>query len=144
MAEVARSEGLTGQYAGKLVSILVKAGLVESVRGRRGGIRLTRPPGAIRIAEVLKALGGDLYESNTCERYTGDRELCVHTSDCAIRSLWAGLQLMVNGVLSKMTLRDLCSNEESISRWMKNHEESVTDFLPIETIHASGERRAES
>ena len=133
IAEIAGQEGLTPQYAGRFVTVLVKAGLVESVRGRNGGVRLSRRPKEISVLEVLQALGGDLYEESTCDRYTGDRTFCVHTNDCAIRSLWAGLQLMINHVLSRTTLKDLCSSESTVSQWMKSHEEVYENFHPIQS-----------
>lgn len=136
VGEVARLEGLTPQYAGKLLSVLVKAGLLESARGRGGGIRLTRPAAEITVADVLHALGGSLYQDGTCERYTGDRKFCVHTNDCAIRSLWAGLEIMINKVLSRTTLKDLCASERTMSDWMKSHEEAWQNFHPIENLRS--------
>ena len=133
IAEIASQEGLTPQYAGRFVTVLVKAGIVESVRGRKGGVRLSRRPEKISILEVLRALGGDLYQESTCDRYTGDRAFCVHTNDCSIRSLWAGLQLMINDVLSRTTLMDLCSSESTVSQWMKGHEEAYNNFHPIQS-----------
>lgn len=135
VGDIAAIEGLTPQYAGKLISILVKADLIQSVRGRRGGISLTRAADEVSVAEVLAALGDMFYEKETCDRYTGDRKFCVHTNDCALRSLWSGLQLMVNQVLSKTTLKDLCSSEKTMSQWMKSHEEAHENFHPISDFH---------
>jgi Rrf2 family protein len=132
VAEIARFEGLTTQYAGKLVSILVKAKLLESARGRGGGVRLTRPPYDITVAEVLSALGGALYENETCERYTGGQKFCVHNNDCALRSLWSGLQAMIDRVLSRTTLADLCANETTMAQWIKSHEDACDSFQPIQ------------
>ena len=65
--------------------ILRMGGLLESVRGRHGGYRLARPAEKIPVAEVLAVLGGRVFEPAYCSRYTGDRKLCVHSVDCAIR-----------------------------------------------------------
>jgi Rrf2 family protein len=111
--EIAEREGLSLQYTGKLIRILCRAGLIESVRGRKGGYRLARPAGEISVAETLDALGGKIYEAGTCERYRGDRSFCVHTNDCSIRSLWAGLQIMIDRVLSTTTLRDLIATQST-------------------------------
>jgi Rrf2 family protein len=114
--DIARREGLSVPYAGKLIRFLGRAGLVESVRGRKGGYRLARPAESISVAEALAALGGKIYEAGTCERYTGDRRFCVHTNDCSIRSLWSGIQLLIDGVLSRTTLRDLIQTEKTMSQ----------------------------
>jgi Rrf2 family protein len=125
VGEVARLEGLSVQYAGKLIRLLGKAGLVESVRGCKGGYRLARPAQLISVAEALAALGGKMYEPKICERFTGDRNFCVHTSDCAIRSLWSGLQIMIDGVLSRTTLHDLVSAEKSMAQWITINAEAL-------------------
>ena len=123
--EIAEKEGLSEQYAGKLIRILGKSGLVESVRGCKGGFWLTRPGDKISVAETLAALGGKIYEAGTCERYKGDRRFCVHTSDCSLRSLWAGLQLMIDCVLSRTTLRDLVSTENTMGELIKTYVQAV-------------------
>jgi Rrf2 family transcriptional regulator, iron-sulfur cluster assembly transcription factor len=114
--DIARREGLSAPYAGKLIRLLGRANLVESVRGCKGGYRLARSPEAISVAEALAALGGKIYEAGTCERYTGDRRFCVHTNDCSIRSLWSGIQILIDGVLSRTTLRDLVQTEKTMGQ----------------------------
>jgi Rrf2 family iron-sulfur cluster assembly transcriptional regulator len=113
IGEIAREEGLTEEYAGKIIRVLHKSKLVESVRGRRGGYRLSRPPESITIAETLAALGGKLFDAEVCGRYTAGYHECVHSTDCAIRSLWRELQEMIDRVLQRTTLRDLLTSSES-------------------------------
>ena len=121
VSEVAEVEGLSEQYAGKLFRILAKGGLVEAVRGRGGGYRLSRPPEQIHVAEALAALGGKFYDGSLCDRFKGNRRFCVHTNDCSIRSLWAGIQLMIDQVLSRTTLRDLVTSETTMAQWLEPH-----------------------
>ena len=116
---IAESEGLSVQYVGKLFRILAKAALVESVRGCKGGYRLARAPTLVTVAEVLNALGGKFYEPKICERYVGDRSFCVHTNDCSIRSLWSGLQVIIDAVLSNTTLADLTASERPMAQWIE-------------------------
>ena len=114
--DIAKKEGLSVPYAGKLIRLLGRAGLVESVRGCKGGYRLARPSESISVAEALAALGGKIYEAGTCERYTGDRRFCVHTNDCSIRSLWSGIQILIDEVLSRTTLHDLVQTEKTMGQ----------------------------
>jgi Rrf2 family protein len=46
---------ITQQNVFKIVNVLTKAGLIEAVRGRNGGVRLARPASAIRIGDVVRA-----------------------------------------------------------------------------------------
>lgn len=115
LGEVAASEGLTEQYAGKIFRVLQKAKLVESARGCKGGYRLSRGPEKITVAETLEALGGRLFDGEVCGRYTGDRHVCVRSTDCAIRSLWREVQTLIDGVLERTTLADLVASEHGAS-----------------------------
>ena len=55
---VAEAEGLSPEYAAKLMRALRQAGLVQSTRGAAGGYRLSRPPASITVWDVIQALGG--------------------------------------------------------------------------------------
>lgn len=136
--EIARHEGLTEEYAGKLIRILGRAGLVESARGRKGGYRLAKPADRISVAEALRVLGGTFFEPDMCGRYTGDRVSCVHSMDCSIRSLWAGLQGMIDRVLSKTTLKDLVVNEKAANEWMDAQADANGFHAVLTTIAPAG------
>ena len=59
--EIAEAENLSIPYVAKLLAVLRRAGLITSVRGRKGGYLLARPAGDIRLGEVMQALGGPLH-----------------------------------------------------------------------------------
>ncbi|UCE02865.1 MAG: Rrf2 family transcriptional regulator [Candidatus Latescibacterota bacterium] len=130
IGQIAELEGFSTEYAGKLMGILTRAGLVESVRGRHGGYRLARPARAICVSEVLAALGDKLYRpTETCDRFSGDSSFCVHSNTCSIRSLWSGLQLLLDWVLSRTTLHDLvATNESNMAEWMRSQFEALTQL----------------
>jgi len=113
--EISRSEGISEPYVAKLLRVLRQEGFINSVRGQSGGYALARPAGEIIIGEVLAALGGRFYESDFCERHTGTEDLCTHSVDCSIRSLWMALQGSVDRVLNKITLADLLGTAQQIS-----------------------------
>src|SRR5215218_7573041 len=60
LASIADAEGLPLAYLEHLVQRLRKAGLVESRRGAHGGYSLARPAKASTMAEVVRALEGDI------------------------------------------------------------------------------------
>lgn len=131
IGQIAEREGLSTEYVGKLMGVLSRAGLVESVRGRNGGYRLARDPGAVCVSEALAALGGKLYRpAETCDRFSGDHSFCVHSTTCSIRSLWSGLQLMIDSVLSRTTLQDLvATNENNMGAWMRSQFEALARLV---------------
>ncbi len=106
--EVSEAEGLSTAHVAKLLRILRIGGFIESTRGYDGGYRLAAPPETIRIGDVLRVLGGRLFEEGFCERHAvTDDGLCTHTVDCSVRSVWQTVQKAVDSVLEKITLKDL-------------------------------------
>ncbi|MCZ6751398.1 MAG: Rrf2 family transcriptional regulator [Acidobacteria bacterium] len=125
--EISSAEGLSAPYVAKLMRVLRQGGFVQSTRGQAGGYVLSRPPEQIVIGEVLALLGGRFYEPEFCERYPGNEEICTHTVDCSVRSLWSAVQGVIDRVLSKTTLQDLLGNEQETFS-------SVSNLVQLEEI----------
>jgi Rrf2 family protein len=113
LAQIAEREGISVANAGKLLWILNKAGLVSSIRGTKGGYRLSRPPSEIRLNEIIKVLNEDVLESH-CKSYAGILDQCVHTGDCGIRPVIVGLHELVENALAGITLAQLIGTEANV------------------------------
>jgi len=113
--EIAWAEGLSIPYVAKLLRLLRRGGFIKSVRGQAGGYILARSPEQIIVGEVLAVLGGRLFEGNFCELHAGLMNLCTHSVDCSIRSLWSTVQRVVDQVLGKTTVQDLICGELEMS-----------------------------
>src|SRR5215813_11115020 len=101
---IAKAEALSVPYVGKLMSVLRQNEFVDSVRGQAGGYVLARPPEKITVGEVLTSLGGRLFDAQFCDEFTGLEQLCTHSVDCSMRSLWRSVQHAVDSVLAGITL----------------------------------------
>jgi Rrf2 family protein len=115
--EIARIEGLSIPHVAKLMRLLRRGGFVKSVRGQAGGYKLARTPERINIGEVLAWLGGRLFEPSFCSLHSGTVDLCTHSVDCSIRSLWQSVQQVVDQMLGKVTLRDLLGGGREPQAW---------------------------
>lgn len=110
--QLSEAEGISPHYAAKLARQLRLAGFLNSTPGQKGGYILSRPVTEININQVLKALGGALFESGFCENHNGMVKLCTNSVDCSARSLWKLVQLAVDQVLNNISLADLCGKED--------------------------------
>lgn len=110
--QLSEAEGISSHYAAKLARQLRIAGFLNSTPGQKGGYILSRPAEEININQVLKALGGALFESGFCENHNGMVKLCTNSVDCSARSLWKLVQLAVDQVLNNISLADLCGKED--------------------------------
>ncbi len=115
-AQVAENEGLTSDYAGKLLNLLSQRDLVQSVRGRNGGFVLGRPASEITVADIVRALSNDIFDSEYCERHGGAESVCVHESSCTLRPVWTTVSEMITFTLESITLLDLLRSEEQLSQ----------------------------
>jgi Rrf2 family transcriptional regulator, iron-sulfur cluster assembly transcription factor len=116
--EISRAEGISMPYVAKIMRLLRRGGYVQSTRGKSGGYSLARPADNILIGDLLTLLGGRLFEADFCDKHAGIEETCSNSTDCSIRSLWRAVQLVVDHVLSRITLGDLLRNEQTMSVWV--------------------------
>ncbi|MCS7045403.1 MAG: Rrf2 family transcriptional regulator [Gemmataceae bacterium] len=117
LPEIAAAEGMSVPYVAKLMAVMRDAGLIDSLRGRCGGYRLSRPPEEIGLGSLLLTLGEPLYdEGGYCQRHSGTAPhgVCVHQNDCSLRALWATLEQWMRGTLNQITLADLMEHEGRI------------------------------
>ncbi|GGO94464.1 SUF system Fe-S cluster assembly regulator [Stakelama pacifica] len=91
----------------KLVSKLSSAGLIESTRGTGGGFRLTRPPAAINLADIVEAIEGPIALTACVDHSRGD---CAVESSCSVRPHWAVVNGAVRGALADISLASLTHN----------------------------------
>jgi Rrf2 family protein len=112
--EIAAAEGLSADYAAKLLRELRRGGLVESTRGAAGGYRLAREASAISAWDAVAVLGGALFPERFCECHPGRAERCVRSRDCALRAIWRAADEAVRAVLSRVTLADLLAGESAM------------------------------
>lgn len=111
--QLSTAEGLSSHYVAKLTRTLRMEGFIKSTPGSKGGYLLAKPADKIVINDVLKALGGALFDVKFCGSHSGSMKFCTHSVDCSSRSLWQMIQFIVDRFLDKITLHDLVNSEEN-------------------------------
>jgi Rrf2 family protein len=116
--ELADSERLPADYVEQILLRLRRAGLVDSIRGAKGGYTLAREPGALTIRDVMTASERQTFEVN-CETHPVDAERCATTAACAIRPVWYRLQKQIDDFLDSITIADLLKEESEVGELVK-------------------------
>ncbi|MCY6379173.1 iron-responsive transcriptional regulator RirA [Hoeflea prorocentri] len=102
--EIAKAYGVSELFLFKILKPLVKAGIVETVRGRNGGIKLGRPAEEITLFDVIRVTE-DSFAMAEC--FENDAAECPLVNSCALNSAWReALDAFLNA-LSKHTIADL-------------------------------------
>ena len=104
--EIAEQYDIPIELMAKVLQRLVRAGLLSSTQGTRGGYTLSRPSAAISVADVIQAIDGPFTvtacssEKNDCEQY----------SKCSIRDpLWQIRERIV-AALVDVTLSEMAAD----------------------------------
>ncbi len=118
--QLSEAEGLTSHYVAKLTRLLRIAGFINSTPGYKGGYILARRAEDIVINDVLKALGGALYDDEFCQLHSGSLKLCNNSVDCSARSLWQMVQFTVDRLLNQVTLHHLISKDHDSSKILED------------------------
>src|SRR6185295_20396303 len=116
--EIAKREGITVDYATKLLTTLRRGGFLKSVRGTQGGYLLSRKPEEITLAQVMRHLGGPIFESSTCSHFPGSETQCVHSANCGVRAVWVRVSKHLFEVLDKFTLDEIMKSEASVNAFL--------------------------
>ncbi len=110
VADIARAHGISELFLFKLIKPLVDAGLIETVRGRHGGIRLGRPAGQITLLDTIR-----LTEENFAMAECFEEEVhCPLVDNCDVNAaLHEALGAFFN-VLDGYTIADLAGKRRSL------------------------------
>ena len=95
--EIARKMHSPKSFLAKILQKLVKAHIVKSFRGVKGGFALAKRPREITLLDVVEAVQGPVI-MNICAL---DRKLCRFSSTCSIHPVWIEVRQQVEKLLKK-------------------------------------------
>ena len=104
MKEVAERQQVSLKYLERILPLLVEQKLVEGIRGKGGGYRLTREPDEYSLGEILRATEGDLAPVVCLEK---NAKPCPRSKGCKTLPMWKELDELICNYLDNKTLADL-------------------------------------
>ena len=102
ISEIAQRQDISVKYLEQIISLLVKANLVESMRGATGGYKLTKKTSDYSIKEILDATGDNPKLVSCLEGVP-----CPRERKCESVVIWQELTSIINDYLEKVSLQDL-------------------------------------
>ena len=98
---------LPKQYLVKIFGSLNRANIITTIRGKKGGYTLSRPPAEITLLDIVEAVEGPIA-MNYCQQEPSQCQEDI----CPIRPLWTEIQTVVREKLSSMSL-DQCLGRDN-------------------------------
>lgn len=113
--EISEVFSISRDHLRKIVYELNQQGLVETVRGRNGGVRLAKEPEEINVGTVVRHFENDFV---LLECFDKGCDYCVISPGCKLkRALHEALQAFLE-VLDNYTVQDLLANDAELRQLM--------------------------
>ena len=101
---LAQRQEISEKYLESISRVLVKAKVVESLRGKGGGYRLKKDPDQYTVGSILRLTEESLAPVSCLEAGASP---CPKASSCRTFSLWQGLDRVIHEYLESVTIADL-------------------------------------
>lgn len=105
--EIADAYSISKNHLMKVTYELGKNGLIETIRGRNGGIKLAQSPEDINIGKLVRTTEEDFH---LVECFDAKNNSCVITPVCGLKHVLGKALNAYLSVLDEYTLADLIQN----------------------------------
>ena len=104
IAEIAATHQVSKNHLMKIVNDLARQGVLETTRGRGGGLRLLQEPGAIRVGDVVRGAETDF---RLVECFDAASDTCTLTPNCRLKGVLRSALKAYFAALDGVTLADI-------------------------------------
>ena len=101
---IAQRQEISEKYLESIIRMLVKARVVESLRGKGGGYRLNKSPDQYTVDSILQLTEESLAPVSCLEK---NAEPCPRSGRCRTLTLWQGLDKVIHEYLESVTIAAL-------------------------------------
>jgi Rrf2 family nitric oxide-sensitive transcriptional repressor len=120
--EIADAYGISKNHLMKIVHQLGLQGIVETTRGRGGGLRLKRSPESIRVGDIVRATEADFSLVECFDRAANQ---CVIAPSCKLKTALAEALEAFFRVLDDYTLSDFLQSEKRLVKLLQSRVSAV-------------------
>ena len=107
---IAERQEISEKYLESIIRLLVKARVLESLRGKGGGYRLRKSPDEYTVGFILRLTEDSLAPVSCLEQ---GAEACPRMGKCRTLDLWQGLDKVINDYLDSVNIADLVESSAS-------------------------------
>ena len=104
LKEIAERQEISEKYLESIIKILVKAKLLDGLRGKGGGYKLTKAPEQYTAGAILRLTEESLAPVACLEDGAAP---CTRAAECRTLPMWQGLDKVINEYLDSILLSDL-------------------------------------
>ena len=126
IAELAESHAVSKNHLMKIVNDLARQGLLQTTRGRGGGLRLLKRAADIRIGVVVRQTETDF---RLVECFDASHNTCTLIAHCQLKQVFRKALQSYLAELDKVTLADITRPVRSATQVLANIHMPVADSI---------------
>ena len=107
---IAARQEISEKYLESIIKLLVKARMVNGMRGKGGGYRLTKAPHQYTVGSILRLTEESLAPVACLEPGAAS---CPRMAACRTLSLWQGLDKVISDYLDNITIAELMRPDDA-------------------------------
>lgn len=104
LKEIAERQEISEKYLESIIKILVKAKMLDGLRGKGGGYKLTKAPEQYTVGSILRLTEESLAPVSCLEEGALP---CTRAAECRTLPMWQGLDKVINDYLDGILLSGL-------------------------------------
>lgn len=104
LKRIAKRQEISEKYLENIIKLLVKAQLLNGLRGKGGGYRLTKDPDQYTVGGILRLTEESLAPVSCLESEAA-------MAECRTMPLWQGLAQVISDYLDNITVADLIQSD---------------------------------
>ena len=108
---VAERQGISEKYLEQIIPLLIRDGLVRSVRGAKGGYHLVKSAEDYTVGLILRTVEGSIAPVSCLDDEVNQ---CARCKACATLDLWEQVDQAISNVVDHVTLADLVDKQRRL------------------------------